>query len=597
MLLIGTPYQNYWPQPMTYFIPQAQPTAAPPTPNNHMIQSVTTSAHNTSTNTTTTSHRRTSQLAQQQQQQHQNSALQSFPSSVPLPLATASQADPNTPTNTPQATMYALPPSMYPNVLPYAAPTSFYQTLPHPQPNAIISSVIPAHSAHPTANSNGIVTGNLHHTYTPTGNFQATEVLTHFPFNQQTLTHANNTHMNQSASTPQSAPSTPLSLTTVPPNFNKNPPLFATPPIITATGTSTGSYIQHHHDNSTNTYEKRNGNGFGGPKKYINNNNNNNNNNVVQMIHATTVTPTTTTVPPHATTKIGLNTRQNSYQMNGVTTVTSQGKTSFNNNNNNNYNSEDNNSSSLNNSSNNNSSNNYNSNRLKNNNNNNYQTTSQTISYQPKTFVPAAIKMQQQQSANNSGSNTNSSGNSPNSNETETKYQSAAAAVQPSRGPPRIPPSLDLKRNSNSNIINAHHHHHQQRSTPSTNSNESSNQSPNSITSYDHSRTYHYPQYQQATGPTSGHFYRGNSAGSTHHNSGNGGDSTPIPTCFPFNVHQNAGASTPMLDSCHHQLISAYNPMAAGMYVKWNGHSAFSFANVSICTYFLRFFLIFLCIQ
>lgn len=227
-------------------------------------------------------------------------------------------------------------------------------------------------------------------------------------------------------------------------------------------------------------------------------------------------------------------------------------------------------------------SNNYASNRLKNSSTRDQTSAGSSTassSYQPKsTYVPKGHQ-HQSYSANNNGSNSNS----PNSNDNS---EGNKFVPQQHRGPSRVvPPTLDLKRNnSNTNVMTNNYHHH--RSTPSTNSTESNN-SPNSITSFDHSRSYHYTQYPVTSGGT--HFYRGGSAGAINpgvhissNPNNNPGDAGSIQTCFPFNVHsQNAGTSTPLLDSCHHQTLIGYNnPMAGGMYVKFG--QAFTFANVRL---------------
>lgn len=576
-IILGAPYQNnIWPQPMTtyYLPPSATPAPAsvlvPPnaqhTPNATMIQSTTSSnAHNPSTNSHATG-RRNSPLSNNSTNHNvtsQNSntiPMQTFPTSVPFSLATVSESN----SATGQAAIYAIPPSIYPGVLPYhpSAP-GFYQQLPHPQANAtIISSVIPHSSAH--HHSAGTVPSTPH-------SFQTTnsggEVMTHFSFNQQHPNHGN------SNMTPQSAPSTPLSLTTGPPNF-KNTSIFATPPIITAAPPSS---VQISH------YDDKKGNQSGGTRKSYN-----------------TGVISTQSYSSHSKTagSNGNNQRQGSVSGGGYinnTTNPQQGvKKNINNNYNNNTNINNNNggggsvtASSSSNShcedtnslSNNNMSSNYNSsNRIK----TNREQTAVAGSYQPK----SAYKGQHQ--SNNYTPNSNSG--SPNSNDnsegtTTTQHSNSNPNKYPTtRGPSRIPP-LDLKRNNSSASMVQNH---QTRSTPSTNSTESNN-SPNSITSYDYSRNYHH-SYQTHQPPTYGgngaHYYRGGSAGTVssnvHHNvNSNGTDSASFQTCFPFNVHsQTSGTPTPLLDSCHPQqaLIGYNNAMTAGMYVKFG--QAFTFANV-----------------
>lgn len=527
---------------MTYFLPQptATPTPVlvpPGAPQTPLISTPSTNTHNPSTNSNAAG-RRSSPPSNNNNHSsnHSNNAstpvstihttavpIQTFSSSVPLSA--------ETPGSGPQA-LYAIPPSVYPNVLPYNAPTAgFYQPLPHPPANTtIISSVIPQANGHPTATLPSTPQSFQSNAGPPAGE------VTHFTFNQ---TH--NSH--NATSTPQSAPSTPLSLTTVQPNF-KNPPLFATPPIIASTipGSVHGQYEDKKH--------------YNGPKKF-----NNNGNGILS----------TPNVPQNANKpSSNVNVRQpvSGYQ---GSTVNSQGKKnmSYNSTNINSHtHSEDTNSLS-------NSNSNYNSNRIKNSSNRDQTSAGSSAgSYQQKsTYVPKGHQHQNSYSANNNGSNSNS----PNSND-----NSEAGKYQPQhRGPARaVPPSLDLKRNNNNATVMTNNYHHN-RSTPSTNSTESNN-SPNSITSFDHSRSYHYSQYPAASGGT--HFYRGGSAGAINTVSSNAnnnpGEATPIQTCFPFNVHsQNAGNSTPLLESCHHQLIGYNNPMAPGMYVKFG--QAFTFANVS----------------
>jgi hypothetical protein len=368
----------------------------------------------------------------------------------------------------------------------------------------------------------------------------------------------NNSH--NATSTPQSAPSTPLSLTTVQPSF-KNPPLFATPPILTASTIPGPVHIAHYDD-------KKHYSGYA-PKKYQNNGSG--------ILN-------TPTIPQNATKpSSNPNQRQTIGGYQGSTPST-QGKKNVNYNENNNINNNSTNnhthSEDTNSLSNSNMGSNYTSNRLKNSSNRDQTSAGSAAgsSYQPKSTYVSKGHQHQNYSANNNGSNSNS----PNSNDTSegSKY------APQHRGPSRVvPPSLDLKRNNTNttNVMTNNYHHH--RSTPSTNSTESNN-SPNSITSFDHSRSYHYTQYPATSGAT--HFYRGGSAGAINtsvqvssNSNNNPVEGASIQTCFPFNVHsQNPGTSTPLLDSCHHQLIGYNNPMGGGMYVKFG--QAFTFANVSL---------------
>lgn len=458
--------------------------------------------------------------------------IQTFSSSVPFSLAdSANSAGP---------AIYALPSSMYPNVMPYPAPTTgFYQPLPHPQANTtIISSVIPHTSAHhqPAA---GTVPSTPHSFQTSSGEI----ISTHFPFNQPAPNSGGNANSNHNnISTPQSTPSTPLSLTTVTTNL-KNPPLFATPPIMTSATTQNPMHIVHCDDRKGGPRKNHNG-GNLPPQNYssqprqgsnINNINNQRQGSVGGYHHP------------------GMNPNKK----NNVVGVASNSS----------HNEEN---SSLSNS---NMSSNYNaSNRVKSAPNRDQG----SGGYQPK---PYYNKSQHQSNCYTPNSNSGS----PNSNDNSETTTYSGNPKYPSRGPARIPP-LDLKRN-NSNASMVPNHHHHPRSTPSTNSAESNN-SPNSITSYDHSRTYQY-SHQPYGAANGGTFYRGGSAGTinqnVHHNpNSNAAESTPIQTCFPFNVHsQNPGTSTPLLDSCHPQALIGYNnPMTGGMYVKFG--QAFTFANVSL---------------
>lgn len=538
---------------MTYFLPQTPgtpapvlvPPGAPQTPNTTLIQSApAANSHNPSTNSNTNGRRSSPPSSHS----HSNGTPVSSMHTTAVPLQTFSTSVPlteNTPGSGPPA-LYAIPPSVYPNVLPYSTPAAgFYQPLPHHPPanTTIISSVIPHSNAHP----HGTMPSTPHSYIPNAGNHQSGDGATHFTFTQ-----SQNMGSNNAISTPQSAPSTPLSLTTVPPSF-KNPPLFATPPSIPASVHIT------HYDGEKKQY--------GGyiPKKYHNNNGSG-------ILNTPPSAPNNISKPSS-----NVNTRQPISGYPG-STVSAPPKKTYNGSSNistNSLNSTINHPHSDDTSSLSNSNSNYTNNRVKNPSNRDQATAGASTGYQPKTtYVP---KTHQSYSAanNNNGSNSNS----PNSNDNSegSKY------VPQHRGPARtVPPSLDLKRNnSNTNVMTNNYHHH--RSTPSTNSTESNN-SPNSITSFDHSRSYHYTQYPTTSSGT--HFYRGGSAGAintavqVNANSNNNPDA-PIQTCFPF----NAGASTPLLDSCHHQTLIGYNnPMAGGIqYVKFG--QAFTFANVRCRNY------------
>ncbi|KAL7050981.1 hypothetical protein ACKWTF_004281 [Chironomus riparius] len=604
----GAPYQNIWPQPMTYFLPPSAtpgptqtvlvPPAAPQTPNATLIQSTASNTHTPSTNSIgrrnsppTNNHHVHTTTAHGSSAVQTSTAMpiQTFPSSVPFSLAATSDT-----TSASGPALYAIPPSVYPNVLQYpASATGYYQPLPHPQTNTtIISSVIPHSSAHPSS-----TVPSTPHSYHTTG--IGGEILTHFPFSHQPPGHSNG---HNATSTPQSAPSTPLSLTTMPPNF-KNPPLFTTQPLIATAPV----HIAAHYDNDKKTSSITSM--SSAPKKY-----NNGGNGILSTPPTAFPQHSNLTKPSNG----GSSNRQPplaSYQP----PVSAQGgKKSINNSNNNNNNNNNNSCSNshsedTNSLSNSNMSSNYSSsNRIKNSSSNRDQTSSASGSYQPKSSYNnnnnnKSQQQQQQHHQQSYSSNSNSPNSNDNSESTNVSVSGSNNGKYPPRGPgSRIPP-LDLKRNNSSaNVVPNHH----TRSTPSTNSTESNN-SPNSITSYDHSRNYHYTsqhyqhqhhpqqhhhqQYHQthyASSNTSGHnsgthYYRGGSAGAintnihhnTNNNSHNSTESPSIQTCFPFNVHsQNPGTSTPLLDSCHpQQLIGYNNPMAAGMYVKFG--QAFTFAN------------------
>jgi hypothetical protein len=558
---------------MTYLLPQPSgtpgpvlvPPGPPQTPNATLIQSTPSiNSHNPSTNSSATG-RRSSPPSNHHHHHHHHSNINhssgSSQSTATAPLQTFSSSVPstdNTPGSGPQA-LYAIPPSVYPNVLPYNPPAAgFYQPLPHHPPTntTIISSVIPQPNAHPA----GTLPSTPHSFQSNAGHVQPGELVTHFPFNQS------NQNANGSvnpASTPQSAPSTPL--TTVQPSF-KNPPLFATPPMIAA---SAPVHIAHYEEKKHYTSYA--------PKKYQNNGANNGSGilNTPQPPHNTKPSSNPNQRPQPST--IG------GYQGNTVKkNMNYAGTNNINNSSNPNPTSNHTHSEDTNSLSNSNMSSNYTSNRLKNSSTRDQTSAGSSTassSYQPKsTYVPKGPHQHQSYVPTNNGNNNNgSSSNSPNSNDNSEvgKY-----VPQQHRGPARtVPPSLDLKRNnSNTNVMTNNYHHH--RSTPSTNSTESNN-SPNSITSYDHSRSYHYTQYPVTSGAA--HFYRGGSAGainvSSNINNNPGEGPPPNQTFFPFNIHsQNPGTSTPLLDSCHHQLIGYNNPMG-GMYVKLG--QAFTFANVS----------------
>jgi hypothetical protein len=557
----------------TYILPQPTATpqpgqviinqpGAPQTPNTAtLIQSTAhNTLHNPSTNSSNTTGRRNTPPSNHHNSNNGNRdnnhivsssttiqatavPLQTFPTSAPLPTEAGQVPGPQT--------IYALPPSMYQNVLPYQtapATASFYQPLPHPPANTtIISSVIPHTNPPPPPPPQSGTLPSTPHSYQSNAGTHITssgEVVTHFPF---THTSSNNQQAtNNAASTPQSTPSTPI---TIQQNF-KNPPLFATPPIIASVSTTPSLHMEKNNSSGSGVYL---------PKKY------NGNNGVMN-----------TPPPTKSNTRysIGGGYQQNNNNNNNSTLGNAQGgKKNMNynpSNPNNNSNANNNSNNSNNNNSSNSSSEDTSSLTLNSNStNNNYraknrdQSSAGSNNYQPKTssYIP---KGQQQQHSNYSNSQ------SPNSN--ENVNESTGKYVH--RGPSRaVPPSLDLKRNnSNTNVMTNNYHHHN-RSTPSTNSTESNN-SPNSITSYDHSRNFHYSH-----NPAPTHFItqRGGSAGPSD---------PPMPTYFPFNV-QNPGASAQLIDPCQNQALIGYNN--TGMYVKLGPAVTFASVNIIIEEYEVKF--------
>jgi hypothetical protein len=560
----------------TYILPQPTATpqpgqviinqpGAPQTPNTAtLIQSTAhNTLHNPSTNSSNTTGRRNTPPSNHHNSNNGNRdnnhivsssttiqatavPLQTFPTSAPLPTEAGQVPGPQT--------IYALPPSMYQNVLPYQtapATASFYQPLPHPPANTtIISSVIPHTNPPPPPPPQSGTLPSTPHSYQSNAGTHITssgEVVTHFPF---THTSSNNQQStNNAASTPQSTPSTPI---TIQQNF-KNPPLFATPPIIASVSTTPSLHMEKNNSSGSGVYL---------PKKY------NGNNGVMN-----------TPPPTKSNTRysIGGGYQQNNNNNNNNSTLGNAqgGKKNMNynpSNPNNNSNANNNSNNSNNNNSSNSSSEDTSSLTLNSNStNNNYraknrdQSSAGSNNYQPKTssYIP---KGQQQQQQHSNYSNSQSPNSNENVNESTGKYVH--------RGPSRaVPPSLDLKRNnSNTNVMTNNYHHHN-RSTPSTNSTESNN-SPNSITSYDHSRNFHYSH-----NPAPTHFItqRGGSAGPSD---------PPMPTYFPFNV-QNPGASAQLIDPCQNQALIGYNN--TGMYVKLGPAVTFASVNIIIEEYEVKF--------
>ncbi|XP_055914715.1 protein encore isoform X1 [Eupeodes corollae] len=290
------PYNGYWGQTMTYYVPQqslanAVPSSIIPQPTAPLqisngvstslattVSQVNASNHSSAPNNNN-SHtvsggggggggrgkRATPPHHQQNSVQGNSHSVTSANATYQLgpgvPLALASEIN--------GPTMYAIPQHAVfsSNMLPYthqstttpanaAAATGVLTPLPH-QPNAVISSLF---NHPPLTSSNGPI---------PVEPPQPTSYSVH--------ANVSSNHAAANTGTAQSAPSTPHSLSH---HNQRNPPLFATPPILSS---NYNSPIQNHYQsftdaqhtggNSSHTYEKRNSNGVGGMNKNKSSNN------------------------------------------------------------------------------------------------------------------------------------------------------------------------------------------------------------------------------------------------------------------------------------------------------------------------------------
>ncbi|XP_029725416.2 protein encore isoform X1 [Aedes albopictus] len=457
----STAYQNYWNQPITYYVPQtpvpsagSTPIIMPPpqTPTNSSMMSAT-SMHG-KRNTTPPNH------GQQSQNQGQSASvtpvpISPFATNIPMPLP-----DPNA------GPMYAIPQPIYSNMLPFTGPMN-----PHPHhPSAgaggggtIVNSVLPTATA-------AAAIGYHHHPHSQSN--QGTN-MDSLPSSNGSASNIYSNPSQNNAQTPQSTPSTPLSLPLSLPPHGKNPPLFATPPILpngynpqmgSASGGGSGAGAGHHHYNPSHSYEDRKSSGSSGgyQGKRSNANSGNyfnysNNNNSRQM------TPNSVG---------GGGSGASNYQNQG-NSGTNGGPKSYTNSNNTG-------------------------------NNQNSNTGGPLMLGQPpkgrsegQTTVtkPPLIPTLPNNNNNSTSSNTNPSD--------KTRINRSSK-----------PPNLDLKRSYNNNFnVNS-------RNTPSTNSTESNN-SPNSITSssvHEHhpSQHHHHHHPQSQSHHPFGHGTSGSAAGSHH---------------------------------------------------------------------------------
>ncbi|XP_058837982.1 protein encore isoform X2 [Topomyia yanbarensis] len=497
-------YQNYWNQPITYYVPQtpvhstgSTPLIMPPpvsqTPTNSSMMGAAPNSISCNTgkrNITPPGHGGPQSQIQNQSASVTPVPISPFTTNIPMPLPDPSAGP-----------MYAIPQPIYSNMLPFAGPMTHHPH--HPAAGGtIVNSVLPTAIA-------ATSTGYHHHSQ---------------PNNPDSLPSSNGSSnniyssagQNNNATTPQSTPSTPLSLPLSLPPHAKNPPLFATPPILPngytpQMGVVGGSgSAGHYHYNVTggsgHNYEERKGSGgSGGGYQGKRSNPNggsyfsyNNNGNSRQM------TPNSGGYQGN-----GCSLNQNSSGSNGPK------NSSYANNNN--------------------TGNNQNSN----NNGNGPLMLGQPSKGQPRSESQASVAKPPliptlPNSNNNTSSNTNPSD--------KTRINRSSK-----------PPNLDLKRNFNNFNVNS-------RNTPSTNSTESNN-SPNSITSssihehHQQHQVHHHPQshHQHAHGGGSSqphhpyyppqhqqpqpHYYsqRGGSVGSNNGASGNGGGGN--------HAHQTANAA------------------------------------------------------
>ncbi|XP_055631174.1 protein encore isoform X3 [Toxorhynchites rutilus septentrionalis] len=240
----STAYQNYWNQPITYYVPQtpipsagSAPILMPPpvsqTPANGGLMGAASTPISCNTgkrNTTPPGH------GQQTQAQNQSTSgtpvpISPFATNLPVPLPDPAAGH-----------MYAIPQPIYSNMLPFGGPMT-----PHPHHTATGGTIV--NPLLPTATA-AASTGYHPHSQSSHGNPES------------------NTGPTNNAPTPQSTPSTPLSLPLSLPPHAKNTPLFATPPMLPNGYTTIGGGAGHHHYNNANAYEERKGNNNGSNNGY-----------------------------------------------------------------------------------------------------------------------------------------------------------------------------------------------------------------------------------------------------------------------------------------------------------------------------------------
>ncbi|XP_055603124.1 protein encore isoform X2 [Uranotaenia lowii] len=469
----NTAYQNYWNQPITYYVPQTpvpsagstpliMPPPVPQTPTNSGMIGAAPNSLSGKRNSTPPGHGSHSQN-QSQSASVTPVPISPFATNIPVPMADPSGGGP----------LYAIPQPIYSNMLPFAAAgpmTPHHHPHHHPAGGGtIMNPVLPTATA---AASTGYHTHPHSAQSNQSGNpdsLNSSNGSSHNIYSNSNHTHNNN------APTPQSTPGTPLSLPLSLPPHAKNPPLFATPPILSngytpqqmGGGPSSSGNAGHHHYHSNNgggnnnSYEDRKSSGSSGGYQGKRSNqsggnyfNYSNNNNSRQMT-------------PNSSGGSG------SYQ--GTSgPKNSGGFANTTNNTGNNHNA-----------------------------NNNAGGTLMLGGQPPKTGQPRAESQPNMTKPPLIPTLPNSN-NSTNSSNTNPSDKSSSRINRSSK-----PPNLDLKRNfSNFNVNN----NNNSRNTPSTNSTESNN-SPNSITSssvHEHSHHSHHPSQQQQGHhhhPAHGSFY------------------------------------------------------------------------------------------
>lgn len=259
----NTAYQNYWNQPITYYVPQTPvpsagsgPLLMPPpvsqTPTNGGIITAAPTPIPCNTgkrNTTPPNH------GHQQQNANQSSSVTPVPISPFATNISVPMPDPGA------GPMYAIPQPIYSNMLPFAGPMT-----PHPHHptaggtivNSVLSTATAASAAsagyHPHSHASQTNPDSL-----PSSNGSATNM------------YSSASQNNNAPATPQSTPSTPLSLPLSLPPHAKNPPLFATPPILPngyvpqmGPAGGSGGAGHHHYNANSHSYDERKGSGSGG---------------------------------------------------------------------------------------------------------------------------------------------------------------------------------------------------------------------------------------------------------------------------------------------------------------------------------------------